>query len=171
MGEEKVKPTHVLSVDPGIKGALCLMDSSAVPVEFFDMPAKDGKVDGARLAAIVEMCLVQVGSGGLHAAVENVSSRPGQAHSFAFGTGFGKVLGILEAAGVPYSLVSASQWKPAMGLARAANESQSDTKSRARQLASKLLPKCADKFEKVKNADRAEAYLIGRFYLFKNART
>jgi hypothetical protein len=159
----------IISCDPGVKGALCFMSPSAVPIEFFDMPIRNGKTDGAGLAAIVEMCLVRAGRGNIHAVVENVGSRPGQAHSFSFGTGFGIILGVIETLGVPYSLISASQWKPAMGLGRALDESKSSTKSRARQLASKLLPQHADKFEKAKNADRAEAYLIGRFYIFKNA--
>lgn len=164
-------PAHVLSIDPGIKGALCFMSPSAVPIEFFDMPIRNGKTSGAGLAVIVEMCLIRAGHGNLHAAVENVSSRPHQAHSFSFGTGFGVILGVLETLNVPYSLISASQWKPSMGLGRALDESKSSTKSRARQLVSKLLPEHADKFEKIKNADRAEAYLIGRFYIFRNVQS
>jgi crossover junction endodeoxyribonuclease RuvC len=148
------------------------MNSSAVPVEFFDMPVKkDGGVDGARLAAIVDMCALRAGPGGLCAAVENVSSRPGQAHQFSFGTGFGIVLGVLEAAGVPYSLISPAQWKPAMALRRLTGESQQQNKSRARELASKLLPEYADKFARVRDDGRAEAYLMGRFHIFKHART
>lgn len=144
------------------------MNSSAVPIEFFDMPIhNNGKIDGTRLAAIVEMCLICAGSPSVHAAVENVSSRPHQAHAFSFGASFGLVLGVLESTGVPYNLVTAAQWKQAMGLRRLGNESKSDTKSRARQLASKLLPEHTAKFERVKDADRAEAYLIGRFFVAK----
>lgn len=165
MGE---RPTSecVLAIDPGVHGALCFL-RTLNDVEFFDMPVKAGKVDGMRLAAIVEMCSIQAGRGHLRGAVENVSSRPGQAHGFSFGTGFGVVLGVLESAGVPYKLISAAQWKPAMGLRRLTDESQSQNKSRARELAAKLLPAHVNTLRRIKDADRAEAYLIGRFYIFK----
>ena len=134
------------------------------------MPTKAGEIDGAALAFIVEMCELRAGSAGLHAVIENVSSRPGQAHQFSFGRGFGMVLGVLETLGVGYSLTSPAQWKPAMGLRRLPDESQQQNKSRARQLASKLLPEHADKFVRVKDDGRAESYLLGRFFIFKNSR-
>jgi crossover junction endodeoxyribonuclease RuvC len=126
------------------------------------MPVVNGRVDAARLAQIVDQCSFQAGRR-VHAAVEQVTSRPRQAHMFAFATGFGMILGVLGALGVPYSLIQPAQWKTACGLHRAANESQAATKTRARALASKLWPEMAGEFKRVKDDGRAESALIARF--------
>lgn len=156
----------MLGIDPGLAGALCLLRCSGLKIEgIYDMPVAEGRVDAARLALIVGMCQLQ---GTIVAAVERVGSRPHQAHAFSFGTDFGIVLGVLGALGVPTALVQPAQWKSAYGLRRATDESQASTKVRARELASKLWPESARLFARVKDADRAEASLIGRFWASKN---
>lgn len=158
------KPDFVLGIDPGLSGALALYALSDRHVEVFDMPVTDGRVDPAKLAAIVEMCKVR---GTIVAAVENVNARPGQAHTWAFALSVGIVHGCLGALGVPLNLIQPAQWKSAYGLRRAPNETQADTKARARLLAIELWPKYAENFKRVKDADRAESSLIARFYAAK----
>jgi hypothetical protein len=160
-----MRPDYVLGIDPGAGGALslyCLADRS---VEVFDIPVIDGRVDPAKLAGIVDICKVR---GSIVAAVENVNSRPGQAHMWAFALGVGTIHGVLGALGVTFFLVQPAQWKSSFGLRRAADETQADTKARARILAAKLWPSQADLFKRVKDADRAEASLISRFFCAKN---
>jgi hypothetical protein len=154
------RPQFVLGVDPGLQGALCLYEIFTRRIEVFDMPVTDGRVDPAKLAAIVEMCKVR---GTIHAAVENVNARPGQAHTWAFALSVGIVHGCLGALSVPLNLIQPAQWKSAYGLRRAPNETQADTKARARLLATELWPKYAENFKRVKDADRAESSLIARF--------
>jgi crossover junction endodeoxyribonuclease RuvC len=157
-------PTHILSVDPGIKGALCLMRLSDRSISLFDMPVTEGRVDPAKLATIVEMCQLR---GTMHAAVELVSSMPRQSGSFNFGVSAGLVHGVLGALGVPMVLIPPGVWKPAMGLRRGLNETQAQNKTRARELASRLWPAHADTFKLVKNDGRAEAALLARHYVTK----
>lgn len=128
------------------------------------MPVIDGRVDPAKMALIVGMCQLQ---GTIHAAVELVSSMPRQAGAFNFGVSAGVVHGVLGALSVPMSLVSPGVWKPAMGLRRGLNESQSQNKTRARELAMKLWPLQAGMFKLIKNHDRAEAALLARFFCTK----
>ncbi len=163
----------VLGIDPGLSGALAILHVQSKTIDsIFDMPVTDGSGPGpgcrfnaAALAAIVDMCKVR---GSVHAVVELVSSMPRQAGAFNFGVSAGVVHGVLGALGVPMSLVSPGQWKPAMGLRRANGETQAGNKTRARELAMKLWPERAADFKRVKDDGRAEAALIGRFFAMKN---
>ncbi len=166
-----MKPTHILAIDPGLQGAFALLNAAARKIEMiWDMPVANGQVSPEGVAEIVEMAKFAVGPApqSLRAVVENVSSRPGQAHAFSFGLSTGIIHGCLGSAQVPFTLVAPSQWKPAMGLQRMANETQAATKTRARILAMKLWPERVADFSKVKFDGRAEAALIGRFWITKN---
>jgi len=153
-------PEFILGIDPGLKGALCLLHVPTKKIEVFDMPVTDGHVDAAKLAGIVEMCKMR---GSVAAVIEQVSSMPRQKGSFNFGISAGIVQGVLGALGIPFTMVQPAQWKGSMGLRRGANESQADTKTRARELAMKLWPEHAGEFKRVKDDGRAEACLIARF--------
>jgi crossover junction endodeoxyribonuclease RuvC len=159
-------PTHLISVDPGIKGAICLFEIRTRKVQVFDMPTSEGRVDPAKLAAIVDQLNFQADRH-VHAVVELVSSMPRQAGAFNFGVSAGVVHGVLAALGIPMTLVSPNVWKGATGLHRMPGESQADVKSRARFLAQKLWPAQAALFARVKDDGRAEACLISFFYATK----
>jgi hypothetical protein len=160
------RPDYVLGIDPGLGGALALLNTSTKTIEFIaDMPVTDGRVDPAKLANLVEMCQVR---GAIHAAVELISALPRQAGGSNFAISAGVIHGVLGALRVPYTLVPAAQWKPAVGLRRLLNESQAQNKTRARELASRLWPERAVDFAKVKFDGRAEAALLARFWLTKN---
>ena len=162
MGE---RPAYVLGIDPGLSGALAIFDLCTRDVEVFDMPVTDGKVDPAKLAAIVDMCKTR---GSVIAGIEQVSSMPRQKGSFNFGVSAGILQGVLGALGVPFSMVQPAQWKGACGLRRGVNETQAQNKTRARELAMKLWPEQADSFKRVRDDGRAESALISRFFCTKN---
>lgn len=163
-------PTHILGVDPGLSGALCLYEISSRYIWVYDMPVTDGRVDPSKLADTVNAacfaagvsCMTQV-----HGAIENVSGMPRQRGAFNFGVSVGAVHGVFGALGIQYSLVSPSEWKGAMGLRRLANETQDQNKTRARELAMELWPGYATAFCRVKDDGRAEACLIARFFANK----
>ena len=159
-------PTHILAIDPGLSGALCLLCLADRSIQAFDMHVTEGRVDAAKLAAIVDQLNFQAGRQ-IHAAVELVSSMPRQAGAFNFGRSVGVVHGVLGTLGIPMTLVSPNVWKGAMGLHRMPGESQADVKSRARFLAQKLWPAQAALFARVKDDGRAEACLIARYYATK----
>jgi crossover junction endodeoxyribonuclease RuvC len=158
---KRMKPDFVLGIDPGLGGALCLLEISSRKIAgIFDMPVADGRVDPAKLAGIVEMCKAQ---SSIAAAVELVGSMPRQAGAFDFGVSAGVVHGVLGAMGVPFTLVQPAQWKGATGLRKAIGETQAQNKTRARALAMELWPEKADLFKRVKDDGRAEACLIARY--------
>jgi crossover junction endodeoxyribonuclease RuvC len=158
-------PNYVLGIDPGLHGALALLDLGTRKIyEIFDTPVTEGQVDGVRLAAIVDMCKT---FGAIYGAVELVGSFPRQQGAFNFGVSAGRVHGVLDALGVSYAVLPPAVWKPACGLRRGLNETQAQNKGRARELAKKLWPESADLFARVKDDGRAEACLIARHYAQK----
>jgi crossover junction endodeoxyribonuclease RuvC len=162
-------PDYVLGIDPGLHGALALLSLSTHKIcDIWDMPTREGKVDPAGVALVVDMAK-SIASGRLVAAVENVNSRPHQAHAFSFGLSVGIIHGVLGSLGIPFCLVAPQSWKGSFGLCRVGAEAQSGTKARARELASRLWPEHAVDFKRVMYADRAEAALISRFFASKNS--
>ena len=168
LAHSKVDPTHVLSCDPGLSGAFCLYGIHTRKIQIWDMPLREGRVDPVGVALVVDLARNAAGlNARIHAVVELVQSRPRQSGSFNFGVSAGIFHGVLGALGVPYSLVSPSQWKPAMGLRKLSNETQDQNKSRARELAQKLWPERAYQFKRVKDDGRAEACLLARYFVNK----
>jgi crossover junction endodeoxyribonuclease RuvC len=154
-------PDFILGVDAGLCGALALYNVKRPEnSEVASMPLVDGALDSSALADIV----FTLHRSNIHAAVENVHSRPRQAGAFNFGLSTGIVHGILAANGIPMTLVAPSKWKPAMGLQRSPDEPAEATKDRARALASKLFPNLARQFKRKKDDGRAEALLLAVYY-------
>lgn len=155
---------YILGVDPGNQGALALYEPESKRIELFDMPTRAagrGKyardVDGYQLGVLIDSLKIKIAC----AWVEQVSSRPRQGGMFAFGTSYGRVLGVLEANLIPIRLVPASKWKPALGL-RGAEKSMSIA------LAATMFPSIADQLLRKKDDGRAEALLIS-YYGSKSA--
>ncbi|VWC95726.1 hypothetical protein BLA39750_02209 [Burkholderia lata] len=139
----------ILGIDPGLYGALAF--HGATPV-LYDMPLKDGAVDGRRLHEIIHVFRSEIE----FAAVENVTSRPRQKGVFNFGVSTGKVLGVLEALSIPIVPVSPQKWKQAMGLRGADKQSSVE-------LAKTLVPAAASQLTLKRHDGRAEALLIALF--------
>jgi crossover junction endodeoxyribonuclease RuvC len=166
-------PTHILGVDPGLRGALCLYEVATHRIWLYDMPVSDGQVNPHLLASVIDAAkfAANVSASQIHAAIENVSSMPRQAGAFNFGRSAGVVHGVLGALNIPFSLIAPSQWKAVMGLNRSFHETQTQNKTRARDLAVKLWPGLAHEFKRVKDDGRAEAALIARYFRNKTTGT
>ena len=141
----------ILGVDPGASGAVAFYVPSENRIAVHDMPTVGKDVDGATLAALVSKWAPT------HAVVEQVASRPGQGVSsvFRFGSGYGVVLGVLAARGVPVHLVTPNKWKKTLGL-------DSD-KEKSRALALRNWPGRSDLFGLKKHDGRAEAALLAKY--------
>lgn len=153
--------TLIIGIDPGVSGAVAYLGGQYAGIA--DMPtqrAARGKsaldVDGPGLYLFLELCTDR---GICTAYVEQVQSRPRQAGQFAFGMNYGRVLGVLEALGIPIVHVPASKWKPAMGL-------RSADKAASVALAAELFPHLKDQLYGPRGAPldgRAEALLIAYY--------
>ena len=97
-----------------------------------------------------------------HVIVEKVSAMPGQGVTsmFSFGRSFGVIEGILAAFEIPATYVMPSVWTKAIG------KGLGKDASRAR--ACELYPSHQKSFSRVKDDGRADAVLIGAWYLKGN---
>jgi crossover junction endodeoxyribonuclease RuvC len=145
----------VLGVDPGLSGALALVDPAGPAlVDVLDMPlvrfGKAAIVDGAALLDWLDGRAIAA------IVIEAVASRPGQgvASSFAFGRAVGGVEAVLAALGPPVTHVTPQQWKRRAGLAGA----KADSLALAR-----LRFGARDEFRLEKHEGRAEAALIALY--------
>lgn len=109
MPRRKPKPNPremtIIAIDPGLKGAISILQADVVRAEPLPVAGKD--LDLPALAStIIEVAPAL-------AVVEKVHSMPGQgvASMFKFGKGYGSLLGILAALGVPTELVTPQTWK------------------------------------------------------------
>ena len=147
-----------LAVDPGLLGALALLDSDGMPELVADLPIiRDAKLAWIDGAALQSMLLEAIQGRPCRAVVERVSAMPrqGVASSFTFGVGLGSILGTLQTLRLPIELVTPAQWKTALGLSR---------DKRASLDKARLLFPSAD-LHLAKHDGRAEALLLAHYVL------
>ena len=150
---------YFLGVDPGIHGAIAVLQENGRLIDVFDMPITKVKVGAgfktrivaARLQEILAPYTDSVGW------VEKVSARPGQGVSsvFAFGEAYGLICGVLAGLCVPVNTVSPSVWKKSMKL-------DSD-KEGSRRCAIEAWPENQKLFARAKDDGRAEAALLALY--------
>jgi hypothetical protein len=160
---------RIISIDPGITGALCRMDGDDVEVR--DCPTFDPKdakrtIDAAQLADIID-AWTEGPPGTFSIVIEEVHAIPqipgrsniGTSQMFAMGRGYGIYIGIFAGLRVPYTSVRGAVWKKALHI--------SADKEAARQRASQMMPRHAHLWARKKDHGRAEAALIGCYHSSK----
>jgi crossover junction endodeoxyribonuclease RuvC len=140
------------AIDPGAVHAAIAVFHDSTPVFVDDLRTVNGMLDSTAFAYALSDMKVR------HVVVENVHAMPkqGLTSTFKFGMGCGIIHGVAGALRLPLTLVTPSQWKAYHGL-------KAD-KEQARQLAIRKWPDHNRRLERKKDADRAEALLIGDWY-------
>ena len=152
--------TCILAIDPGVTGGVAFFfPEHPERVSVYDMPAVDGEVDIAGLAAIIRLMAPTV------AVVERVNAMPGggtrkmgATSAFNFGGAYAAARAVVTMSGVPMHLVTPGTWKKAAGL-----PGGPEGKEKARAMALRLFPACTDSFKRKKDHNRAEAALLARY--------
>lgn len=145
-----------VGIDPGLTGAIALVDSYGVLVDAYDMPVVGGLVSAHAIVDLEGWCEHDFGT----VVIEDVHSMPkqGVASSFGFGRSKGVVEGVFAAQRLPIVYVSPQKWKKALGL--------TSDKGASRRRAIELWPAKGTKlFARVKDDGRAEAALIAYWWL------
>lgn len=146
----------ILAIDPGLTGALAWYFPSApdrIAVE--DVPTVGGEID----TGLLRRRIAQMGPA--LSIVEHVHAMPknGSIASFKLGMAYGAARAAIEAAGVPTHLVSPVTWKRHFRLpGKTAGGEEA-----ARAMAIRLFPQSAERFERRKDHNRADAALLARF--------
>jgi crossover junction endodeoxyribonuclease RuvC len=147
--------THYIGIDPGLTGAVAIVDRRGDLIDVYDMPVVAGQVNAVELAQSFDTFPADEQI----VAIERVASRPGQgvAGVFRFGVSYGIVVGVVGALGHRTLHPTPSKWKADMGL--------NADKERSRKAAIDRWPKRADFFKRKKDDGRAEAALLALWCL------
>jgi len=153
----------VMSIDPGLNGAMAVFDGDAL-IAIEDMPTHELTRNGQAKRHISASALAGIFTqyDPRHVVVEKVSAMPGQGVTsmFSFGRSLGIIEGILAAYNIPSTYVMPSAWTK--GIGRGAG------KDASRSRACELYPSHQKSFARVKDDGRADAVLIGAWYLKVN---
>ena len=152
----------IFGIDPGVSGAISVLENKKV-VEIFDMPTMiDGKknkkqVNGAQVTNIIKERLNN--NKEIIVVVEHVNAMPGQGVTsmFNFGQSFGVIKGICSALGLPIYFVRPIKWKKYFNLIKT-NKDASRTK------VIEIYPEISSKISRKKDSNKADAILIARYF-------
>jgi crossover junction endodeoxyribonuclease RuvC len=147
----------ILACDPGIEGAVAILDGRRANgtveiVACCDLPTigtgKQRRIDAAALAHFIRAHAPYA-----YAKQVNAFPRQGVNSTFRFGQSYGTIVGVVGAMEKPLRRVTPTKWKKALGLNGEAGV------SRARAI--ETWPAHADLFARKKDHNKAEAALIG----------
>jgi hypothetical protein len=148
----------LLAIDPGLSNGIAILDQRADLLFATEIaPIGEGARKRLHLAGLIDL-IEQYGV--THAVVEDVSAMPqqGVSSSFRFGRATGSFEGVLSALKIPTTFIRPAVWKKPLGIAGA-------TKEGARCLALQRWPTAAHFFPRKKDHNRAEAALLGAYYV------
>ena len=146
---------RILGIDPGISGALVILQDGD-PIEWMLTPTvktgKTSRVHAAEVAEWIDYC------GPNHTYIEQVGAMPkqGVVSMFNFGHSTGVMIGVICALKIPYTTITPQAWK------REANLIGTD-KEAARARAIQLWPTWRALDKKGAGQALADAALIARF--------
>jgi crossover junction endodeoxyribonuclease RuvC len=99
------RPISIIALDAGLSGAIAILTNNTITAQ--PLPIAGKTLDLVALAQIIKATNPSI------AIIEKVASMPGQgvASTFKFGQGYGALLGITAALGIPTELVTPQRWK------------------------------------------------------------
>jgi crossover junction endodeoxyribonuclease RuvC len=153
---------RIIGVDPGLNGALAVLDGNKI-IEVFDIPVMaEGKknkrqLNSAELSSILRNNMLN--NENTVVVVEQVNAMPGQGVTsmFNFGQTFGAIKGICAALGLPIFFVRPSKWKKHFDLINS-------SKDASRTKVIEMYPSISNQLSKKKDVNKSDAILIARFY-------
>ena len=153
---------RIIGIDPGLSGAIAILDDIKI-FDMFDMPImSEGKknknqLNSAQLVNIIKKHILS--SGNTFVIVEQVSAMPGQGVTsmFNFGQTFGAIKGVCAALDLPIFFVRPSRWKKYFELINSSKDS-------SRTKAIEMYPSISSHLSKKKDVNKSDAILIARFY-------
>ena len=154
----------IIGIDPGISGSICFFQDGIIK-DVIEMPTMtDGKknkrqVNGAQIFNEISERINKFDKKNIKVVIEQVSAMPGQGVTsmFNFGQSFGVIKGICSALSLPIYFVRPTKWKKHFNLIKT-NKDASRTK------AIEVYPEISSKLSRKKDANRADAILIARYF-------
>ena len=153
---------RIIGIDPGLSGAIAILEDNKIK-ELFDMPVMpDGKKNKRQLNNALLVKLIKNNIKNLEDTVmivEQVNAMPGQGVTsmFNFGQSFGILKGICSAMQLPMYFVRPAKWKKYFNLINS-------EKDASRTKAIEVFPYFSSQLLKKKDSNKADAILIASFY-------
>ena len=152
----------IIGIDPGVSGAISVLENKKV-LDIFEMPTMiDGKknkkqVNGSQVTNIIKQKLNL--NKEVIIVVEHVNAMPGQGVTsmFNFGQSFGVIKGIASALSLPIYFVRPAKWKNYFNLKKT-NKDASRTK------VIEIYPEISNQLSRKKDSNKADAILIARYF-------
>ena len=152
----------IIGIDPGLSGAIAILDNNKV-LNLFDMPImSEGKknkrqLNSSHLVNLIKENIEQ--NEEVAVVVEQVNAMPGQGVTsmFNFGQTFGAIKGVCAALELPIYFVRPSKWKKHFELINSSKDS-----SRTKVI--EMYPKLSNQLTKKKDVNKSDAILIARFF-------
>ena len=136
---------RILGIDPGMTGAIALLDDEEGNTNVIDMPdTPDGIYTALSLTGKVDWLYIE------H---QQAFPRQGAVSTGKLLQHYGTLIGIATAMGIPYSTLRPAAWKKQLGLTK-------QDKDASRLMAIGMFPDLADQMSRKKDHGRAEALLI-----------
>ena len=153
---------RIIGIDPGLSGAIAILDDLKV-FDMFDMPImSEGKknknqLNSAQLVNIINKHVLKKEN--TFVIVEQVSAMPGQGVTsmFNFGQTFGSIKGICAALGLSIFYVRPAKWKKHFELINS-------SKDASRTKVIEMYPSISSRLTKKKDVNKADAILIARYF-------
>ena len=154
----------IIGIDPGIKGAICILKDGKI-LDVFDMPImpvgkkNKSQVNGSQIYNEIQKAIIDEDKKDIKVVIEQVSAMPGQGVTsmFNFGQSFGILKGICSAMQLPMFFVRPAKWKKYFGLINSEKDA-----SRTRVI--EMFPYFSSNLSKKKDSNKADAILIATFY-------
>ena len=152
----------LIGIDPGLNGAIVIMENNKV-LSVFDMPVmSEGKknkrqLNSAQLVRIIKENTLT--NDDINVVVEQVNAMPGQGVTsmFNFGQTFGAIKGVCAALELPIFFVRPAKWKKHFELINASKDS-----SRTKVI--EMYPTLSNVLAKKKDVNKSDAILIARYF-------
>jgi len=152
----------IIGIDPGISGAISVIENKKI-LEVYDTPTMiDGKknkrqINSAQVSNIIKERLKSGKE--VVVVVEHVNAMPGQGVTsmFNFGQSFGVIKGICAALNLPIYFIRPTKWKKHFNLIKS-NKDASRTK------VIEVYPEISSKLQRKKDSNRADAILIALYF-------
>tara|TARA_Y100000817_G_C16397754_1_gene341876 strand:- start:4 stop:498 length:495 start_codon:yes stop_codon:yes gene_type:complete len=153
---------RIFGIDPGLTGALAILDEKKI-VDVIDLPTmSDGKknkkqLNSAHLSQYISDKILDLSNSVV--VVEQVNAMPGQGVTsmFNFGQTFGAIKGVSAALKLPIFFVRPSKWKKHFELINS-------SKDASRTKVIEMYPMMATELSKKKDVNKSDAILIARYF-------
>ena len=154
----------IIGIDPGIKGAICILKNGKI-LDVFDMPImpvgkkNKSQVNASQIYNEIQKVVINVDKKDIRVVIEQVSAMPGQGVTsmFNFGQTFGSIKGICAALNLPIFYVRPAKWKKHFELINS-------SKDASRTKVIEMYPSISSRLTKKKDVNKADAILIARYF-------